>query len=119
MRPGIKYYFIKWNEKVQKSFIINLILLKLNNKKKTNNNRNTNNNNFDIKKISNELFIGDKDYFLRDSTNFLLNNLNNRIDNYNNDNNTDDEYRKISEKMIKVGYENYVYNMILVEKVAQ
>lgn len=30
-----------------------------------------------------------------------------------------DEYRKISEKMIKVGYENYVYNMILVEKVAQ
>jgi len=28
-----------------------------------------------------------------------------------------DDYRKISDKMIKVGYENYVYNMILVEKV--
>lgn len=30
-----------------------------------------------------------------------------------------EDYRKISEKMIKVGYENYVYNMILVEKVAE
>ena len=28
-----------------------------------------------------------------------------------------DDYRKISDKLIKVGYENYVYNMILVEKV--
>lgn len=30
-----------------------------------------------------------------------------------------DDYKKISEKFIRVGYEKYVYNMILVEKVAK
>jgi hypothetical protein len=30
-----------------------------------------------------------------------------------------ENYNKISQKLIKVGYENYVYNMILVEKIAQ
>ena len=30
-----------------------------------------------------------------------------------------ENYNKISQKLIKIGYENYVYNMILVEKIAQ
>lgn len=30
-----------------------------------------------------------------------------------------ENYKKISEKYVKVGYENYVYNMILVERVAE
>ena len=100
-KPGTKYYLNKWNEKIKKSIIIHKLLNQY--YKNINKNRNSTNNNVDINKKCNKLmkyeYLYDNNYFLRDSTNILLNNMDNRIDNYNkdsNDNNSDDEYRKLS-----------------------
>ena len=97
-RPGIKYYLNKWNEKIKKTIIINKLLNRYN--KNINNNKNINLiNNNDINKAKTKLmkfeYHCDKNNFIRDSTNILLNNMDNRIDNYNkdsNENNSDDDY---------------------------
>ena len=70
--PGISYYFIKWNEITNKNIIINKLLSAVKNKSND---------------ITNLDYEYDKNYFLRDSTNSLINNINMINDYYNKDNN--------------------------------
>ena len=117
-KPGTKYYLNKWNEKIKKSIIIHKLLNQY--YKNINKNRNSTNNNVDINKKCNKLmkyeYLYDNNYFLRDSTNILLNNMDNRIDNYNkdsNDNNSDDEYRKLSIENYSIKKKFFDNNMII------
>ena len=73
-KPGISYYFFKWNEIVNKNIIINKLLNIVNNK--------SNN-------LANLQYECNKNYFLRDSANSLINNINMINDYYNKDNNID------------------------------
>ena len=75
-KPGIRYYLIKWNEKINKLIIINK-LLELYNKKYLK--KKVINNGYDVHNTSSDImkfeYDCDKNYFIRDSTNSLINNI--------------------------------------------
>ena len=70
-KPGINYYFNKWNEKIKKTIIINKLInlynknINKNIKLNLNNYNDINKTNIELMKIGN---IYDKNYFIRDST---------------------------------------------------
>ena len=118
-KPGIKYYLNKWNEKIKKPIIIYKLLNLYNKNMNKNKNLNLINNN-DINKTKDKLmkyeYLCDKNYLIRDSTNILLNNMDNRIDNYNkdsNENNSDDDYRKISIENYSIKKQYFDNNIII------
>ena len=92
--PRIRYFLFKWNEIINKKNIIKQLLAFNNHKEK----KNINSNNYETYNRNNDLTDLDyENFFLRDSTNSLINNIDminnnyNKYNHLNNDLNSDDE----------------------------
>ena len=101
-KPNIRYYFIKWNEIISKIRIMKNLLNTFNYKNIQNIILNTTT---DIMKLDYEY---NKNFFLRDSTNSLVNNRGMMNDNYNEDNHINDENNfSVDAEKIMPSIENY------------
>ena len=101
-KPSIRYYFIKWNAIISKIRILKKLLNTFNYKNIQNIILNTTT---DIMKLDYEY---NKNFFLRDSTNSLVNNRGMMNDNYNEDNHINDENNfSFDAEKIMPSIENY------------
>ena len=101
-KPSIRYYFIKWNEIISKIRIMKKLLNTFNYKNIQNIILNTTT---DLMKLD---YVYNKNFFLRDSTNSLVNNRGMKNDNYNEDNHINDENNfSVDAEKIMPSIENY------------